>query len=108
MSISNDDSGSTDEATPPDVAFDLAIRLSVEPLVQLVELLPIRTRAKWEPDLEKRYFRARARGHITVFTADYLSIKMLGVHPAALWGGDYLNLMRELDVRRRLGKRMRD
>lgn len=41
--------------------------------------------------LERTLNRAIVRGHLSLRTADTLSIKMLGLHPMLVWGDDWLD-----------------
>jgi hypothetical protein len=36
--------------------------------------------------LGRAYRRARTRGHLTVYAADLMSIRVLGLHPCQVWG----------------------
>lgn len=70
-----------------------AARLPVEPLAAAVHasggvgaLLRGRRRTSEGERLARAFYRALEREWITVAAADELACKLVGVHPAALWG----------------------
>jgi hypothetical protein len=59
--------------------------LPAEPLLRLIERRPIR---EYDENFQRRYYRIRASGGISITTADEVSCS-LGVHPTEIWGNDF-------------------
>lgn len=79
------------------------VRVSAQPLLDAVAL---RSRARGESiapygTAEGRAIdRAKADGHLDYFAADRLAIRLLGTHPALLWGAEWNEAGTLLDTRR--------
>lgn len=70
-------------------------KLPSEPLIRQVErrggIGSFYMPKEAEAALRRAYYRARDNGWLTIGAADTLSIALLGLHPALVWGSEFFD-----------------
>ncbi len=78
----------------------VSAHLPAAPLAALVNGAPRSNDRKAGPrntSIERKYYRAVKQGALTVFAADELAIRLLGVHPMTIWGDQWLEAISAAD-----------